>query len=319
MRAIGFEEFGGPEVFKELTLEEPHAGAGQVRVRVRAAAVSPSDSVSRSGALLAIMRQIQPDFEFPPPPWTVGWDVAGTVDEIGPDSDTDLSVGDRVIAITSPTTLRGTYVEYLVVPTESVVAAPENVDDAAASTVPMNGLTARMALDAMALPAGATIAVTGAAGIFGGFTVQLAKADGLRVVADASEADEALVKDLGADVIVRRGDDVARNIREVVPDGVDGLVDGSVQDEALAPAVRDNATIVTVRNFVGSTDRGISWKPVFVNQYLKERAKLARLVRQVESGELTPRVADTYPVSQAAEAHRRMEAGGLRGRLVLTF
>jgi NADPH:quinone reductase len=319
MRAIGFEEFGGPEVLKRLDLPEPHAAAGQVRVRVRAAAVSPSDTASREGAVLAMMRTMQPDFAYPPPPWTVGWDVAGVVDEIGPGTDTGLSVGDRVVGINNPVEMRGTYVEYLTLPAASVVAAPANVDDAAASTVPMNGLTARLALDTLALPRGATLAVTGAAGVLGGFTVQLARADGLRVVADAAEADEALVKELGADVVVRRGPDVAAAIRAAVPDGVDGLVDGSTQDEAVAPAVRDGGTIVTVRMFTGSTARGLSWQPIFVGHYVEQRDKLAALVRQVEEGTLTPRVAATYPLEQAAEAHRRMAAGGLRGRVVLTL
>lgn len=319
MRAIAFEEFGDPEVLQVLDLEEPHAGEGEVRIRVSAAAVSPSDSMSRSGASLAIARTLNPDFAYPPPPWIVGWDVAGTVDEIGSGTETPLAVGDRAVAIVTPMMLRGAYVEYLVVSADSAAPAPANVDDIAASTLPMNGLTARVALDLLALPAGATVAVTGAAGVLGGMLVQLGKADGLRVIADASEADEALVKELGADVVVRRGDDIAQRIREVVPDGVDGLVDSSVQNDAVFEAVRDGGRIATVRGHAGSTDRGISWRPVWVWDHLTERARLDRLARQVESGDLTLRVAQTYPAEQAAEAHRRMEAGGVRGRLVLTF
>lgn len=319
MRAIGFRDFGSPEVFEVLELDEPHAGPGEVRIRVRAAAVNPSDAVSRSGEAKALMLSMDPEFRYPPPPWVVGWDVAGEVDEIGPGTETDLAVGDRAVGVVSPMTLRGAYVEYLVVPAESAVPAPADVDDAAASTLPMNGLTARMALDKLALPAGATLAVTGAAGALGGYVIQLAKVDGLRVVADASEADEALVRELGADVVVRRGEDVAKHIREVAPDGVDALVDGAVQDEAVLAAVRDGGAIVTVRLYAGSSERGITWLPVFVGEYLRERDKLDGLCRQVEQGALTPRVAATYPAEQAAEAHRRMQAGGVRGRLVLTF
>jgi NADPH:quinone reductase-like Zn-dependent oxidoreductase len=139
------------------------------------------------------------------------------------------------------------------------------------------------------------------------------------VIADASEADEVLVKELGADVVVRRGDDIAARIREVEPEGVHGLVDSSVQNDAVLDAVRDGGKVATVRGHNGSTDRGISWLPVWVWEYLTDRARLDRLARQVESGDLTLRVAQTYPAEQAAEAHRRMEAGGVRGRLVLTF
>jgi NADPH:quinone reductase-like Zn-dependent oxidoreductase len=207
-----------------------------------------------------------------------------------------------------------------VAPIESVVPAPNNVDDAAACTLPMSGLTARLALDTLALPAGATVAVTGAAGTVGGYVVQLAKADGLRVVADAAPADEALVKELGADWVVPRGDDVAQHIRAVVSDGVDGLVDAALQGDVVAGAVRDGGTVVAVRPHVGPTDRGVSWRQIYVGtSYQRDRARLDQLRRQVESGALTLRVADTYPADRAEQAHRRMEAGGVRGRLVLTF
>ena len=159
--------------------------------------------------------------------------------------------------------------------------------------------------------------MTGAAGCFGGYTVQLAKAAGLRVIADASEADEELVATLGADVVVRRGDGVAARIREVCPDGVDGLADGAVQHTALLPAVRDGGVFAAVRPFEGETERGITIHTVFVRDYLKEAAKLDRLRQLVEEGAVTLRVAASYPMEQAAEAHRRLEAGGARGRFVI--
>ena len=92
----------------------------------------------------------------------------------------------------------------------------------------MNGLTARQSLDLLKLSPGQVIAVTGAAGAYGGYVVQLAKAEGLTVIADASEKDEKLVASLGADIVVRRGDDVASRIRRHFPQGVDGLADGEV-------------------------------------------------------------------------------------------
>lgn len=319
MRAVGFREFGGPDVLQVLEVDEPHAGEGQVRVKVAAVDVNPSDTMGREGGYVQIMRQINPDFEVPPPPWIVGWDAAGVVDEIGPGTTTDLQVGDRVVATADPVMMRGAYVEYLVAPVESVAPAPASVDDVAACTLPMNGLTARLGLDKLALPAGSTIAVTGAAGAYGGYTVQLAKADGLRVIADASEADEDLVRKLGADVVVRRGPDVAKRFREVVPDGVDAVADGAVLDDAVLDAVRDGGAVVTVRNYTGSQERGITWYPIYVSEYLTDREKLITLCRQVDDGALTLRVAGTYPADQAAEAHRRLEAGGTRGRLVITF
>jgi NADPH:quinone reductase len=163
------------------------------------------------------------------------------------------------------------------------------------------------------------LAVTGAAGAFGGYVVQLAKADGLTVVADASEADEELVRDAGADVVVRRGDDVADRIRAQFPDGVDGLADGSVQDALILPAVRDGGTVATVRGYRGDGQRGLRVHPTLVRRVAEDRAALDRLRRQAEDGVLTLRVTQTLPAEQAAQAHRMLERGGICGRLVLTF
>ena len=101
------------------------------------------------------------------------------------------------------------------------------------------------------------IAVTGAAGAMGGYVVQLAKAEGLTVIADASEQDEALVKSLGADIVVRRGDDVAARIRAHFPNGVDGLSDGAVLKEKVIAAVKDGGGFNSVRGFPACR-RGIS-------------------------------------------------------------
>src|SRR4029077_17391049 len=123
----------------------------------------------------------------------------------------------------------------IVVTADSVARIPSGTKFAAASPLPMNGLTARMSLDQRALQPGRTIAVTGAAGAYGGYVVQLAKADGLRVIADASEADEALVRDLGADEVIRRGPDIAARL----PGRVDAVADGAVQNDELFDALRD--------------------------------------------------------------------------------
>ena len=139
------------------------------------------------------------------------------------------------------------------------------------------------------------------------------------MVADASEADEQLVRDLGADVVVRRGDDVAARIREHVPDGVDGLADGAVQDALVLPAVRDGGAVTTVRGYRGDGSGRVQVHPTLVRRVAEDRAALDRLRQQAEDGVLTLRVADVLPAEQAAEAHRRLARGGVRGRLVLTF
>jgi len=311
MRAAGVTEFGGPEALHIVDVPDEPLGPGQVRLRVAAATVNPTDTYSRSGAYAERDPQKQP-------PWVPGMDVAGVVAEVG-EGVGHVAVGDAVMGIVVPTGAHGGYRENLVLPGDSVVRAPKGTDAVAASTLPMNGLTARLALDLMGLRPGQVLAVTGAAGAFGGYVVQLAKADGLTVVADASEADEQLVRELGADVVVRRGDDVAARIREHYADGVDGLADGAVQDALVLPAVRDGGAVATVRGYRGDGQRGLRVFPTLVRKVAEDRAALDRLREQAEAGVLTLRVAATFPAEQAAEAHRRLEAGGVRGRLVLTF
>jgi NADPH:quinone reductase-like Zn-dependent oxidoreductase len=311
MRAAGVTEFGGPEALHIVDVPAEPLGPGQVRLRVKAAAVSPTDTHARSGAY-ADRDPVKT------PPWVPGMDIAGEVAEVGEGVD-HLAVGDLAMGIVVPFGPYGAYREDKVLPGNSVVRVPKGVDAVAASTLPMNGLTARLALDYMALAPGQVLAVTGAAGAFGGYVVQLAKADGLTVIADAAEADEQLVRDLGADIVVRRGDDVAQRIREHAPEGVDGLADGSVQDELVLPAVKDGGAVATVRGYRGNGERGLRMFPTLVRRVAEDRDALDRLRQQVEDGILTLRVARTFPVEQAAEAHRVLERGGVRGRLVLTF
>jgi NADPH:quinone reductase-like Zn-dependent oxidoreductase len=315
MRVVGVSGaggYGGPEALRVFELPDRHAGPGEVRIRVHAAAVNPTDAFTRNGSRHEMLKDLDP-------PYVAGMDVAGVIDEVGPDADTALAVGDRVMAIVVPQGQHGGYSDSLVLPARSVARAPAGATLVEASTLPMNGLTARRALDMLAIPAGGTIAVTGAAGAFGGYVVQLAKVDGLRVVADASEADEQLVRDLGADVVVRRGDDVATRIRDAVPDGVDGVADGAIQHALVLPAIRDGGGLASVRPFVGETVRGIEIHMVWVREYMLEHEKLAGLGQLVSDGAITLRVAATYPPEEAGDAQARLERGGTRGRLVIQF
>ena len=309
MRAVGVTETGGPEVLHVVDLPVPEPGPGEVRIRTAAATVNPTDTIIRTRGAGS---------DELPPPWVPGMEVAGVVDAAGEGS--AWSVGRRVMAIVSPRRPGGgAQAELVVVPDDSVAATPDTVTDAEAATLPMNGLTVRLALDRLALAPGSVLGVTGAAGAVGGYAIQLGKVAGLRVVADAKPGDEELVRGLGADVVVPRGDDVAAAFRSAVPEGVDGMVDAAVLDAAALGAVRDGGGLATVRGWSGPSERGISVEPVMVVDYLHEGGKLAELVDLVTAGQLTLRVAGELPAEQASEAHRRLEAGGVRGRLVLTF
>ena len=305
-------EFGGPEALQVVDLPEVHAAPGEVRIRVHAAAVNPTDTFVRNGARAEALGK-------DPPPYIPGMDLAGVIDEIGADAATDLAVGDAVMAMVLPTGSHGAYRESIVLAADSVVRAPVGSTHVEAATLPMNGLTARLSLDELALQPGQTVAVTGAAGCYGGYVVQLAKADGLRVIADASSADEQLVRDLGADLVVPRGDDIAAQIRNVAPDGVDALADGAVQNELAVGAVRDGGGFASVRNWRGTGERGIVFHRTLVRDYDHRADLLDQLRQQTEDGLITLRVAATYAPEQAAEAHRRLEAGGTRGRCVIVL
>lgn len=311
MRVVGVMEFGGPEVLNVYDIPETHAGPGQVRIAVKAAAVNPTDTYTRNGARAEMLK----DF---PPPYVPGMDVAGIVDEVG-DAVTTVKVGDAVMAIVVPSGSHGGYSESIVLPAGSVTLAPRGFSHAEAATLPMNGLTARLSLDQLALQPGQTLAVTGAAGAYGGYVVQLAKADGLRVIADASEKDEQLVRSLGADIVVPRGSDVAMHIRKHAPDGVDGLADGSVQNDEIVSAVKDGGAIATVRGWKSEIERGIILHETWVRDYAQAWDKLDALRQQTEAGLITLRLARTFPCDQASEAHRLLQAGGTRGRFVIEF
>ena len=312
MRAVGVNVHGGPEALEVVELPEVNAGPGEVRIQIYAAAVNPTDTMARNGS-----RAEQQKLD--PPPYVPGMDLAGIVDQVGEGVATRVKVGDAVMAMVVPKASHGAYREQIVLAARAVLPAPAGTTHVEACTLPMNGLTARLSLDLLGLSPGQTLAVTGAAGAYGGYVIQIAKAEGLTVIADASEADQGLVKSLGADIVVRRGDDVAAQIRKHYPDGVDGLADGAVQKELVIPAVRDGGAFTSVRGFEGEAQRRIAFSNTWVRTYDGEYEKLDRLREQVEAGAITLRVADTYPPERAGEAHRRLEAGGTRGRLVITF
>ena len=312
MRAVGLFTHGGPEVLQIIDLPEVHAGPGEVRIRVHAATVNPTDVGVRNGTRAEQQRA-------DPPPYVPGMEAAGIVDEVGDGVPERLKAGDAVIAIVVPKGSHGAYREQIVLDARSVVRAPAGRTHAEAVTLPMNGLTARQSLDLLGLSAGQVLAVTGAAGAYGGYVIQLARSEGLTVIADASEKDEALVASLGAHIVVRRGDDVAARIREHFPQGVDGLADGAVLNERAIAAVRDGGAFTSVRGFLGAPQRDIRFTATLVRSYAHEWEKLDRLRQQVQAGVITLRLAEVYPPEKAADAHRRLEAGGTRGRLVIAF
>lgn len=314
MKVIGVIEFGGPDALAIHEVEDPHAGLGEVRIKVRAFAVSPTDTGVRAGG-----RDLSQAGE---PPYVPGMDAAGIVDEVG-EGVTQWQTGDEVMALALP--LRGhggAYVQALVASVDSIARIPSGTSLEEASTIPMNGLTAVQILEKAGLSAGQTLLVTGAPGLLGNYLVQLAEQQGIIVIADAADKDRALVESLGADHIVPRGDEFVAAVQAIAPHGVDAIADTALLHEQAVPLLREGGVFLAVRGWQGDGTPGIRFEQAMVFDEYHSQDKLDRLRQAVEDGVLTPRISEVLAASEpgaAADAHRRLEAGGTRGRFVLTW
>lgn len=315
MKVIGLTAHGDPGVLRPLQLPEPHAGAGQVRVRVRAAGVNPTDAMLRTGLLGGQLC----DAEHPLVP---GMDISGTIDEVGPGVDPayGLVSGQDVIGLVRNDGSHGGYSEYVVLPAASVDRKPAAASFPEAASFLMNALTAAVTLDAFGLAKGQTLVVTGAAGAYGGHVVQLAAEEGIRVIAVSAGRDEALLRSFGAADFIQRGKDTAARVLDLVPGGADAVADGALLLDRIVPAIRDGGQVSAVRSrSVPVPGRGIRVRRINVGSHVTDRETITRLRRQAEAGVLVMRVAQVFPADDAADAHRMLDAGGVRGRIVLAF
>src|SRR5438046_1149651 len=170
MRAVTITRPGGPEVLTVTDHPVRAAGAGEVRIAVKAAAVNPTDILMREN----------PEVYAKGSPRIPGMDAAGVIESVGEGVER-LNVGDEVMAVVTPRRPEGgAQIELLVVPAASVVAIPSGATLAQASTLPMNGLTARLALDLIHLSAGQTLGVSGGAGLLAHYKIVVETQGGLR-------------------------------------------------------------------------------------------------------------------------------------------
>ncbi|MEU7870765.1 NADP-dependent oxidoreductase [Dactylosporangium sp. NPDC049140] len=292
MRAVEVSGYGDAERLRVAERPEPAAEAGRVPVRVTAAVVNPVDVWTRAGAMSGLLPGLNP-------PFLLGWDFAGTT--------ADGTAVAGLVPWFDEGGRTGTYAEALLADPAWLAPIPAGVDPVDAATVALNGLTAQQALELLALPAGARLLVTGASGGVGGFAVQLAAAAGLDVTAVASGGDEAFVAGLGAKEVLSRG-------AELPAGAFDGALNAAGTEGVLA-AVRDGGAFVAVTDpSEPRTERGVRVETVHV---VPSSAGLAALLGELAAGRLVTRVADRLPLTEAAAAHRRVETGGLRGKLVL--
>lgn len=280
---------------------------GHARVRVTAAGINPVDRQVVGGEHAASLP--------PAEHHALGWDLAGEVLEVTDGS--RFRPGDAVVGLidwfaTGPAT--GTQADEVVLLERYLVAAPRGVAPELAATLPLNATTAAQALDLLALPAGSTLVITGAAGAVGGFAVELAVARGLRVLALAREGDSAWLEARGATALVSAGD-LSSMIRRIVPAGVDGLLDAAAIGQSAMGAVSDGGRFAIL---LGSSevipDRDVT---VLRQVVSSDRELLATLVEQVDRGVLTPRVAEVVPLAEASRGYEVSARPGLRGQVIL--
>jgi len=207
----------------------------------------------------------------------------------------------------------GTHADAVLIDELHLAAVPGGLPDEVAAALPLAGLTAAQALDLLDLPAGATLLVTGALGSVGGFAVQLAAQRGLRVVAPVAPAESDAARALGAAVVAGRDGDLAAAVRAVVPGGVAGALDAA--STGAVGAVRDGGRFVAVvAPALPAPERGVAVRLVRVQP---DGRRLAELAGLLSGGALLTRVVRALPLAEAAAAHRLVEAGGIRGKVVL--
>lgn len=321
MQVVQLSHYGDEDVLEVVDRPTPEAVPGRVRVHVAARAVNPADLGTRAGDFAAMT----PDLTFPA---VLGWDFAGTLlDDAAASADVApdgvLAAGTRVAGFVpwfGEAAGAGSYAEVIVVDPAWVTPVPDGVSDAEASVLAMNALTGAHAIDLLASLAGdldgSTVLVTGASGPVGAAAVRDAVGCGARVLAVGSADDDAFVAGLGAEVLPRTdAAGIAAAARAVEPDGVDGVFNAGLASHELLEAVRDGGTFVSAtRGFMPEPARGITVDGVHVEP---DAPRLARLLRDAADGTLPARVAEELPLADAADAHRRLAKGGLRGKLVL--
>jgi NADPH:quinone reductase-like Zn-dependent oxidoreductase len=310
MHAITQRSFGGPEALELTEVERPVPLPSEVLVRVRAVSVNPVEAMIRSGAFPL----------FGKPPFILGWDISGVVEEVVPGV-TRFQAGDEVYGMPFFPRPGNAYAEYVVAPSRQLARKPAGLDHAHAAALPLAGLTAWQSLvDAADLGPGQKILIHGGGGGVGHLAVQIAKARGAEVVATAGADKHDFVRGLGADQVIdyRTADftDLVGDA-DVVLDGVGGDY-GRRSIQALRPGGllvtivdRTDTALKEAAEAAGRRFAGVTVEPDHVG--------LEALTELVEAGRLNPYVEHAVPLAEAARAHQLVETGRTRGKIVLTL
>jgi NADPH:quinone reductase-like Zn-dependent oxidoreductase len=304
MKAIITNSYGGPEVLEYTDQPDPKVAPDAVLVRVKTAGVNPVDWKILAGYLDALMHT-----HFPLIP---GWDVAGVVEAVGVDA-TEYAVGDEVMGyVRKDEVQHGTFAELVSAPVRTLARKPASLSWQQAAGLPLAGLTAYQALKRVGTRQGETVLVHAAAGGVGSLAVQIAAAQGARVIGTASERNHEFLRSLGAEPVTY-GDGLADRVRELAPDGVDVAVDfvGGGEVDVSQEVLKDRTRVASV------ADGEVTAKGGHMVWVRPDSADLAALGDLAEAGKLTVPVDATFPLAEAAEAFRRNMAGRTRGKIVL--
>ncbi|MCD4684952.1 MAG: medium chain dehydrogenase/reductase family protein [Anaerolineae bacterium] len=329
---IVIQNFGAPDVLDLITADTlPEPGPGEVRVKVLAASASFSDMLIRRGIYPMLGQK---------PPLTPGYDMAGVVDALGPGV-SGLREGQMVADLLKT----GGYTEYLVRPAASLVPVPEGVDPAAAVSMVLTYVTAYQMLHRIAqVPAGGTILVHGGGGAVGSALLELGRLHGCTLIATASPASRAVVEQFGATAIDYKTEDFVARVQEITGGaGVDAAFDavsgknmqrsfktlkrgGTLAGYGFGSQARGDKEIVPLyflwlmlanalpngkrAQFYGIAERRKAHPDQFT-------ADLGALFVLLVAGKLNPVIQEQMPLSEVQRAHQMLDAGGIKGKLVL--
>ncbi len=305
MKAVVAHEFGGPEVLHYEDVPRPNAPEGDfLLLRVHAAGVNPGETKIRQGAFA----------EFHPLPMILGFDLAGVVEQVGPDVKT-IKVGDAIY-VNPDSTRPGGYAEYTLVREPEVALKPESLDFIQAASVPLAGGTAwQGVMDEAGIQAGQSILIHGAGGAVGSFAVQFAKIAGATVYATASGEDIAYVQSLGADRVIdyktERFEEIAQEM-----DAVYDTIGGETRIRSFASLKKGGVLVSTL---VPPTDGETNGRDLILKreEVKPVGAKLAKIAELIDTGKVKTRVGMVLPLAEAAKAHELVERGGVKGKVVL--
>ncbi|WP_328616905.1 NADP-dependent oxidoreductase [Amycolatopsis sp. NBC_00355] len=307
MRVITQQKLGGPEVLTVVDAPAPRAIPTEVLVRVKAIGLNPLEARLRAGEFPLLGR----------PPFTLGWDISGVVEEA---QTWRFRPGDEVFGMPMFPRAANAYAEFVSAPALHLTRKPASLSHVEASALPVVGLTAWQGLvDIAGVTAGDRVLIHGGGGGVGHVAIQLAKALGAHVIATASTGKREFVEGFGADeVIDYTAVDFAEAVRDI--DVVLDTIGGDTAGRSLAvlrpgghlvtAVAEEDAELAAEFEAAGRRFSGIGVDP--------DPVALRGLADLVEQGKLRVHVQETFPFERVADAHRLLERGHLRGKLVLT-